>query len=149
MKGRIQYMWIVFIAALLLLSAGVSKSDAVHELFNSIDENADGKINQKEFSKDMKEYVFEEIDNNNNNAVSNEEWLSIDGVLETEKHQELFQRIDRDKDKRITFFEFSDYAEKHSNLEKAFMGLDKDGSNSLSPDEITVRPLFKMLTIRF
>ncbi len=142
-------MWIVFIAALLLLSAGVSKSDAVHELFKSIDENADGKINKKEFSKDMKEYVFEEIDNNNNNAVSNEEWLSIDGVLETEKHQELFQRIDRDKDKRITFFEFSDYAEKHSNLEKAFIGLDKDGSNSLSPDEITVRPLFKMLTIRF
>jgi Ca2+-binding EF-hand superfamily protein len=96
----------------------------------------------------MKEHVFDELDNNSK-AISKAEWMSIEGMSETEKHEEMFRRIDKDKDKKITFFEFSDYADKHSNIDEAFIGLDKDGSNSLSPDEITVRPLFKMITIRF
>ncbi len=149
MKSGFKYLMILLSSVIILTGFSVSNGHALHELFRSIDENADGKINQEEFSEDMKEHVFDELDNNNNKAISKAEWMSIEGVSETEKHEELFQRIDKDKDKRITFFEFSDYADKHSNLEEAFIGLDKDGSNNLSPDEITVRPLFKMITIKF
>lgn len=148
MNSCFKYMW-GFLLALIISVLFVSKSYAVHELFKSIDENRDGKINQEEFSKEMKDNVFNKLDNNNNKAISEAEWMSIEGVLETEKHGELFRRIDKDKDKRITFFEFSNYADKHSNLEEAFIRLDKDENNSLSPDEITARPLFKMLTIKF
>ena len=149
MQSCFKYMWIFSLAMIIMSVSVVSRSYAVHELFKSIDGNTDGKINQEELSKDMKDYVFDELDNNSNKAISKTEWMSIEGVLETEKHEELFRRIDKDKDKKITFFEFSDYADKHSNLKEAFIRLDKDENNSLSPDEITARPLFKMITIKF
>jgi len=149
MRLRFKCMWIFSVALIILSVSGVPKSYAVHELFKSIDKNADGKINQEEFSADTKEYVFEKVDDNNNESISKTEWMSIEGVSEKEKHEELFQRIDKDKDNRITFFEFADYADKHSNIEEAFIGLDKDSNNSLLPDEITNRPLFKMITIKF
>jgi len=109
------------VALIILLFSGVSKSHAVHDLFKSIDENEDGKINQEEFLEDMEAYVFDEFDNNNNKAISKAEWMSIEGMMDPEKHEELFQRIDKDKDE----------------------------NNSLSPDEITNRPLFEMITIKF
>ena len=149
MQSCFKYMWILSLSMIIMSVSVVSKSYAVHELFKSIDENTDGKINQEEFSEDMKDNVFNKLDNNNNKAISKAEWMSIEGVLETEKHEELFKKIDKDKDKRITFFEFSNYADKHSNIEEAFIRLDKDENNSLSPDEITVRPFFKMITIKF
>jgi Ca2+-binding EF-hand superfamily protein len=70
-------------------------------------------------------------------------------VEELDKHSEMFQRIDKDKNKGITFLEFSDYADRYSNIDEAFMGLDKNGNNSIEPDEMNVRPLFKWITIRF
>ena len=149
MKSRFNYLWIFLASVIILLVSGVSRSYAVHELFKSIDENADGKINQEEFSEDMKEQAFERLDVNENKTISMQEWEPITDGRNKKKHMELFERIDKDSDKRINFFEFSDYAERNSNIEEAFMGLDKDKNNHLSPDEITVRPLFKMITIKF
>jgi Ca2+-binding EF-hand superfamily protein len=124
-------------------------SFAMHDLFKDIDENEDGTISSEEFNKDMEEYAFENIDKNDNSLISLSEWKDIRGIEDEIKHVELFEKLDKNKDWKINFFEFSDYAEKNANLHEAFMGLDKDGSNSLSPNEITVRPLFKMITIRF
>ena len=149
MKLRFNCMWVFTVAIIIFLAAGVSKSYAMHDLFKNIDENEDGTISSEEFNKDMEEYVFETIDKNNNSLISLSEWKDIRGVENEIKHVELFEKLDKNKDWKINFFEFSDYAEKNANLHEAFMGLDKDGSNSLSPDEITVRPLFKMITIRF
>ena len=149
MKLRFNCMWVFTVAIIIFLTAGVSKSYAMHDLFKNIDENEDGTISSEEFNKDMEEYVFETIDKNNNSLISLSEWKDIRGVENEIKHVELFEKLDKNKDWKINFFEFSDYAEKNANLHEAFMGLDKDGSNSLSPDEITVRPLFKMITIRF
>ena len=138
-------LWVALISICMV----ASNSFALHELFKHVDENKDEKITREEFSKDMKENAFEKIDNSQDKMVSKSEWMSLGDIVETEKHDRLFKEIDRDKDSRITFFEFSDYADKHSNIYEAFMGLDKNGSNALSPDELTVRPLFKMITIRF
>ena len=148
MKSCFKYMWVLLLA-LIISGLFVSNSFAVHELFKSIDGNTDGKITKVEFSEDMKSFVFYEIDSSHNKSISKSEWMSIEGMRETEKHEELFQRIDKNKDNKITLFEFSNYADKHSNLDNAFIRLDKDENNSLSPDEITARPLFKMLTIKF
>ncbi len=149
MRLRFICIWIFALAASIILISGASRSYAVHELFKHVDENADGKINKQEFSDDMKKHAFEKLDENNNEAITESEWVHIEGVVETKMHQELFKKIDKDKDNRISFFEFSDYADGNANLEEAFMGLDRNGNNNLSPDELTVRPLFKMITIRF
>lgn len=148
MNLRYRYLRMFPWALIFLSITIVSAVHAAHDLFQSIDKNADGTVNQEEFSEDMKEYVFDELDRDHDNMISKSEWMSIADVLGPKEHEELFQSIDMDRDKRITFFEFSDYAESNANLIEAFIGLDKDGSNTLSPDEITARPLFRMITIR-
>lgn len=149
MKSKSHSLPIIWSALILIIMFALTDSHAVHELFQSIDENTDGTISEKEFSEDMKEHVFQKMDTDNDNMIEKEEWKRVEHISDTEKHVEMFERIDTNKDKSISFFEFSDYADKKSNLEEAFMGLDRDGNNSLSPDEITVRPGFKMITIKF
>ena len=142
MKSKSHSLPIIWSALILIIMFALTDSHAVHELFQSIDENTDGTISEKEFSEDMKEHVFQKMDTDNDNMIEKEEWKRVEHISDTEKHVEMFERIDTNKDKSISFFEFSDYADKKSNLEEAFMGLDRDGNNSLSPDEITVRPGF-------
>ncbi len=125
------------------------ESQALHELFRSLDLDKDGKIDRNEFSEDMKRNAFKKLDADDNREITSSEWASLDNVEELDRHSALFKRLDKDKDRRITFFEFSDYADKHSNIEEAFIGLDRDRNNYLAPDEITVRPLFRMITIYF
>lgn len=149
MRTGIKVPVIILSVMIIVVLLGVSKSPALHELFKEMDKNADGIIDRDEMSGDMKEHAFEGIDTDKNRAISEEEWRRMADVQHRKELGDIFRRIDRDRDRRITFFEFSDYAEKNSNIYEAFMGLDKDGSNSLSPDEITVRPLFRMLNMKF
>jgi Ca2+-binding EF-hand superfamily protein len=149
MRLLTNFYWIVFIAAAVSSVSLLSTSHAMHELFKSMDKNVDGTINREEFSKDMEHYAFNELDRNKNKSISSEEWMGIEGVSDMREHENLFRKIDKNRDKIITFFEFSDYAENNSNIQKAFIGLDKDGSNTLSPEEISVRPMFRMVTIKF
>ena len=148
---RSQRRYVLVIVSLFMMIALFSLPDgnAVHELFESMDKNRDGEISQKEFRDNMERDAFEKLDTDNDQVIEEEEWTSLEHVSEWEGNIEFFEGIDKDKDRRINFFEFSDYADRKSNLDEAFMGLDKDGSNSISPDEITTRPLFKMLTIKF
>lgn len=125
------------------------ESKALRNLFEDMDLNKDGRVDRSEFSEDMKIKAFEKLDVDRNKEITEGEWVSPETILDQDKHSELFKRIDKDKSRRITFFEFSDYAEEDSNIEDAFIGLDKDMNNSLAPDEITVRPVFRMITIYF
>lgn len=149
MKAHRHYL-IIFIAVSLLITLfKLPHTYAGNELFEQIDKNKDGTVTLEEFKENMKEYAFDKIDEDDNKRIKEEEWTSFSSVTDKENHFNLFETIDKDKNKKISFFEFSDYADRKSNLEEAFMGLDKNGNNSLSPDELTVRPLFKMFTIRF
>ena len=147
LRCRLNFIILIVLSGITVFALSVSNAE--HELFKAMDENGDGKITIGEFNEDMKEQAFEKLDADHDKTIEKEEWNGHEEISDEEQHVELFERIDKDEDRRINFFEFSDYADKKSNIDEAFIGLDKDGSNSLSPDEITVRPLFKMITIKF
>lgn len=140
---------LIISAVAVLISCLVSESESLHYLFRSIDANKDGRIDHDEFSVDMKENAFNRLDSDKDREITEAEWVSLDSISVKEKHSKLFKTIDINKDSKITFFEFSSYADKHSNIEEAFMVLDKDRDGLLLPDEITVRPHFRMITIYF
>ena len=142
-KHILCFMIIVFVCF------SASESKALHELFKNLDLNKDGKVDRSEFSEDMKKEAFSKLDKDQNREITYEEWQGSGSLEELDKHSEMFKRIDKDTNKGITFFEFSDYADRYSNIEEAFMGLDKDHNNSISPDEMNVRPVLKWITIRF
>lgn len=141
----------IVLGFLVMVSIGfaTSESSALHELFKDIDLNKDSKVDRAEFSKDMKEKTFEKLDADKDKEITEKEWEAVYGATEPEMRNELFKRTGKDKKRGITFFEFSDYADRHSNIDEAFMGLDKNGNNSLEPDEVNARPLLKWITVRF
>lgn len=140
---------ILGVVVVAMVSMGASRSEALHDYFKSLDINNDGKVDLQEFSGEMKKSVFEELDADKDNEVTESEWGKAVDITEAKDHESVFRMMDRDTDSRITFFEFSDYAEDNSNIEKAFMGLDIDMNNFLSPDEVSSRPVFRMITVHF
>jgi len=121
----------------------------MHDLFNEMDLNQDGKVSLEEFSHDMENSAFNRLDKNKDGFITPKEWSAVDLIEEKEKAQEVFQAIDKKANKRITYPDFKNYADKYSNLEEAFMILDKNKDGSLSPDEVTLRPLFRLITIHY
>lgn len=128
---------------------GITLTGAAHNLFNEMDINRDGKVSLDEFAHDMGKNAFDRLDKNKDGFITPTEWSGVDLIEEKEKVQEVFKAIDKNASKRISYPDFSNYADKYSNIEEAFMILDKNKDGSLSPDEVTVRPLFRLFTIRY
>jgi Ca2+-binding EF-hand superfamily protein len=114
-----------------------------------MDVNRDGKVSLEEFAHDMEKSAFDRLDKNKDRFITPIEWSGVDLIEEKEKAQEVFKAIDKKASKRISYPDFSNYADKYSNIEEAFMVLDKNKDGILSPDEVTVRPLFRLITIRY
>lgn len=140
---------ILGLIVIAMIGLGPSRSEALHEYFKSLDTNNDGKVDLQEFSGEMKKQVFDELDADKNKEVTESEWGSVPDITEEKEHESVFRKMDRNTDSRITFFEFSDYAESNSNIEKAFIGLDMDKNNLLSPDEVSSRPIFRLITVHY
>jgi len=147
MKSVKKYILGLIVSAFVCLIA--SEGYALHELFRSLDLNRDGKVDRNEFSADMKKEAFSRGDTDKDGVMSYEEWKALYGIEEPGARDEMFRTMDKDTSRGITFLEFSDYADRHSNIDEAFMGLDKNGNNAIEPDEMTLRPLFKWITVRF
>jgi Ca2+-binding EF-hand superfamily protein len=118
-------------------------------VFQDIDVNHDGRVTQEEFAEEMKESGFSEIDKDGSKGISLSEWDSIDHVKGNEEDKKVFESIDKNHDKRITFPEFSSYSDKHSNIEREFIIRDKDKDGSLSMDEMSTPPVYRMIRIPF
>ena len=138
---------IVAIIIIILLSVA-PVSEALHSLFQSMDQDENGKIDHGEFSVNMTRHVFNRLDGNDNNLISRSEWDYVSNVQDKELHNDLYKVMDIDRDSLISYKEFSDYAEKHSNIKDTFMSLDKNKDGVLMPDDISDRPTFKMVTIQ-
>ena len=145
MKATILILCLVCFQIVLL----VNYTSAMHDLFNEMDVNQDGKVSLEEFSHDMENSAFNRLDKNKDGFITPKEWSAVDLIEEKEKAQEVFQAIDKKANKRISYPDFKNYADKYSNLEEAFMILDKNKDGSLSPDEVTLRPLFRLITIHY
>jgi len=124
-------------------------SCAAHDLFKEMDADRNESVSRDEFTRVMEKDAFDRLDKNKDGILTSDEWGTVDYFEEREGPQEVFRHIDRDANKRISFPEFKDYAQKYSNIEEAFMTTDKNRDGSLSPDEVTVRPMFRLIKIRF
>ncbi|MBI5055993.1 MAG: EF-hand domain-containing protein [Nitrospirae bacterium] len=130
----------------LLTVFWIETAGALHNLFKEMDKNQDGVIERGEFYEDIKKDTFNKTDTNKDEAISPEEWNTMEGI---ENKQEVFRSVDKNADKRISFPEFSNYADKYSNIIEAFMVMDKNKDGALAPDEVSVRPLFRWIIIRY
>jgi Ca2+-binding EF-hand superfamily protein len=140
---------LIFSSIFLLMILLVHDTNAIHNLFSEMDVNHDGKVSLDEFSSNMAKSAFDSLDKNKDGFITPEEWSGEDVLDEKEKAPEIFRAIDKQARKRFTYPDFSNYAQKYSNIEEAFMVMDKNKDGILSPDEVTVRPLFRLFTIRY
>jgi len=147
MMSSVTLRYLVFssLAIVLMSCAGVERS-SITPVFQIVDVNGDGKIVREEFSQDMKKFAFSKFDKDGDKVITEEEWLGVDHDPEATKH---FKSIDKNQDKNITFFEFADYADKASNIDKTFTTIDRNGDGNLAPNEFQARPTFKIFSIRF
>jgi Ca2+-binding EF-hand superfamily protein len=95
----------------------------------------------------MKDNAFEKLDEDQDREISAEEWGRADDVLSVEEFRGQFKDADSDKDWRLSYPEFDNYIEKYTNVDDAFMVLDKNQDNSLGPEEIQNVPAFRFITI--
>ncbi len=150
MKKLIMLMFITFsFLVVALTNFAATETEPADSVFQNIDSNKDGKVEHDEFVQEMNESAFSKIDDDGDNIITWTEWNSIDNVKDRKKHEELFKFIDKNKDKRISSMEFSDYSEEYSNIEDSFLVLDSNKNGSLSAGEILNRPVFRLVTIRF
>jgi len=137
----------ITLASMLLFLAGTA--GAMHPIFEKADVNKDGKIDREELAEYMKDHAFEKLDEDSDKEISQAEWSRADDVLEVEEYKGGFKSVDRDRDWKISYPEFNNYIEKYSNMEDAFMVLDKDRDGALAPDEISNVPSFRWFTIHY
>jgi len=75
-----------------------------------------------------------------------EEWKAVDLSPEAQKH---FEAMDKDRNGKISSSEFSDTTHWKSTLNDSFKLLDRDRDSHLAPDELTGRPMFRLLSVDF
>ena len=135
----------ITIILFLLIGTGLAR----HPIFEQADTNKDGKVDHEELEQYMKEDSFRKLDRDGDNIISATEWKRADEVLDTKAYKDTFNTIDRSKNRKISYPEFSNYLDKYTNIDDAFMGLDKNKDNILGSEEIDHAPSFRLITIPF
>ena len=133
-------------SAVPLATAVRAQTNAALTVFQSADTNSDGRVSQTEFAGHIKKSTFEKLDTNKNGMVSLEEWKAVDHSPEAEKH---FAAMDKDRNGRLSYPEFSDTADWKSALNDSFKSLDRDRDSHLASDELNGRPMFRFLSVNF
>lgn len=134
------------LAAILAGSAARAQTNAPSNFFQSADTNNDGRVNQAEFAQQAKKSTFERLDQDKDGVITLQEWEAVDHSPEAKKH---FEAMDKDRNGRISYPEFLDASEWKSTLNDSFNKLDRDRDSNLAPDELTGRPMFRLLSVNF
>jgi len=127
-------------------TGAVALAAAALPAFQSADTNCDNRVSQDEFAGYAKVSTFEKLDANKDGMISPEEWKAVDLSPEADKH---FKAMDKDRNGRISYPEFSDTADWKSALNDSFKSLDRDRDSNLTSDELTGRPMFRLLSVNF
>jgi len=133
-------------SAVPFATAARAQTNATSAAFQSADTNSDGRVSQTEFAGHIKKSTFEKLDTNKDGMITLKEWKAADHSPEAEKH---FEAMDKDRSGRISYPEFSDAADWNSSLNDSFKSLDRDRDSNLAPDELTGRPMFRLLSVDF
>ena len=131
-------------AACAQTNAAPTNTDAA--VFKSADTNLDGQVSRDEFSGHVKKSTFARVDSNNDGTITLAEWKAVDRTPEAENN---FAAMDKNRNGRISYPEFSDTADWKSALNDSFKSLDRDRDSHLAPSEMTGRPMFKLLSVSF
>ena len=140
------------LAAVLAATAAQAQTSAVSlvtappTVFQSADTNSDGRVSQAEFDRHAKTSTFKRLDQDKDGMITLEEWKAVDLSPEAQKH---FEAMDKDRNGRISYPEFLDAADWKSALNDSFKLLDRDRDSHLAPDELTGRPMFRLLSVDF
>ncbi|MDD5678626.1 MAG: hypothetical protein PHW60_11670 [Kiritimatiellae bacterium] len=132
--------------AVPLAAAAHAQTNAAPTDFQSADTNADGRVSQAEFDEHVKKSNFENLDANNDGVITLAEWKAVDHSAAAARN---FAAMDKNHNGRINYPEFSDMADKNSNLNNSFKSLDRDMDSKLAPDELTRHPMFRLLSVDF
>jgi len=140
------------LAAVLAATAAQAQTSAVSlvtappTVFQSADTNSDGRVSQAEFDRHAKTSTFKRLDQDKDGMIALEEWKAVDLSPEAQKH---FEAMDKDRNGKISSSEFSDTTHWKSTLNDSFKLLDRDRDSHLAPDELTGRPMFRLLSVDF
>jgi len=134
------------LAAVLTATAAHAQTNASPAVFRSADTNSDGRVSRAEFVRHTKTSTFERLDQDKDGVITLEEWKVVDLSPEAQEH---FEVMDKDRDGRISSPEFSDTAHWKNALNDSFALLDRDRDSHLAPDELTGRPMFRLLSVDF
>jgi Ca2+-binding EF-hand superfamily protein len=133
-------------AAILAATAARAQTNAAPDVFQSADTNNNGRVCRAEFAEYVKKSTFEKLDANQDGMISLEEWKAVDL---SPKAQKNFEAMDKDQNGMISYQEFSGMADWKSALNDSFQLLDRDRDSHLAPDELTGRPMFRLLSVNF
>jgi Ca2+-binding EF-hand superfamily protein len=137
---------VLVVAAILAATAARAQTNAPLTVFQCADTNRDGRVCRAEFAGHVKQSTFERLDRNQDGMISPAEWKAHDKSTRAQKN---FEALDKDRDGLISYPEFADTAHWKSALDDSFARLDRDRDSHLAPDELTGRPMFRLLSVDF
>jgi len=134
------------LAAILAATAAHAQTNTAPTFFQSADTNSDGRVSQAEFDRHSQVSTFERLDQDKDGVITLKEWRAVDRSPEAEKN---FGAMDKDRNGRISYPEFSNTVDWKSALDDSFKSLDRDRDSNLTPAELTGRPMFRLLSVDF
>ena len=115
-------------AALLVLPSCQST-----RTFNKIDANDNSKISSDEFVAHVQRSAYDNIDTDGNAFLDSEEWKMAET---TNQPLRRYARLDRNRDGKLDFFEFSNSPQKKRTLKRIFGTMDKDNDGWITQEEL-------------
>ena len=140
-----QVMTALFIQA-YAINLCIAQTNDLKNTFQAADTNQDGKITLDEFKQYARLEAFKNIDQNGDRKIDKQEWKA---AVPTPQAGGDFEAVDKDRDKAVSFLEFSEKTDKNYTYDEMFNALDRNRDGSLAPDEFNARPAFTILSIKF
>ncbi|MCX7827151.1 MAG: EF-hand domain-containing protein [Verrucomicrobiae bacterium] len=125
--------------ALALLAAGCAgtgspkaESQGAPMSFRAMDANHDGKVSREEFSNAAKTSAFHQLDADQSQFITLDEWMKHAETPDARKH---FESLDANKDGKLSKAEFLALPNKETDIDEQFAQLDKIKDNFILPEE--------------